>query len=160
MPGTLRTMGFELGPEWAVAGLTGLFLASFLAATVLPLSSEAVLLAMMTGPWDAWELLAAASMGNWLGGLSSYGLGRLGDPQRMGRWIRADPRRVTRWQRRIERTGAWAALLCWAPIIGDPIAIGLGLMRTPFAATALLMLVGKALRYAALLLAWTSLGGA
>jgi len=145
-------MGFELGPEWAAAGLAGLFVASFLAATVLPFSSEAVLLAMTAGPWDPWTLLAVASAGNWLGGMSSYGLGRLGDMQRIARWLRVDQDRVSRMQLRIARYGAWSALLCWAPVIGDPIAIALGLVRAPLASTAVLMLVGKAARYAVLLL--------
>jgi membrane protein YqaA with SNARE-associated domain len=151
-------MGFELGPEWAAAGLAGLFLASFLAATVLPFSSEAVLLAMVAGPWDPWALLAVASTGNWLGGMSSYGLGRLGDLQRISRWLRTDTPRVEQWQERIVRYGAWAALLCWMPIIGDPIAIALGLGRSPVAATAFLMLVGKAARYGVLLLTWGAMG--
>lgn len=145
-------MGFELGPEWAAAGLAGLFLASFLAATVLPFSSEAVLLGMLAGPWGRWELLAVASAGNWLGGMSSYGLGRLGDMQRIARWLRADQERVARWQLRIVQYGAWSALLCWAPVIGDPIAIALGLVRAPLVPTAGLMLLGKTLRYALLLL--------
>lgn len=158
--GTLRAMGFELGPEWAAAGLIGLFLASFLAATVLPFSSEAVLLAMLAGPWSPWELLLIASLGNWLGGMSSYGLGRLGDLTRIARWLRTDPEKARSWPARVQRYGAWAALLCWLPVIGDPIAIGLGLGRAHLGRTAVLMLLGKAARYGALLLTWGALGGA
>ncbi len=144
-------MGFELGPEWAAAGLIGLFLASFLAATVLPFSSEAVLLAMLAGNWSPWELLLSASLGNWLGGMSSYGLGRLGDLTRIARWLRISPEKALSWQSRVHRYGAWAALLCWLPIIGDPIAMGLGLARAHLGRTAVLMFVGKAIRYAAML---------
>lgn len=152
-------MGFELGPEWLGWGLPGLFLASFLAATVLPFSSEALLLAMATGPWPFGELWLAASLGNWLGGMSSYGLGRLGDLERIARVLRTDPSKALAWQRRLERHGAWAALLCWAPVIGDPIAIALGLGRASLWRTAVLMLAGKAARYAVLLGALRVLGG-
>lgn len=141
----------ELGPAWEALGLLGLFLGSFVAATILPFSSEALLLAFCAGPWPSGELLLAASAGNWLGGMSSYALGRLGDLQRIARWLRMGPERARRWQARTARYGPWAALLCWAPVIGDPIAIALGLGRAPVWPTALLMLVGKAARYAAVI---------
>ncbi|MBK8499805.1 MAG: DedA family protein [Flavobacteriales bacterium] len=141
----------ELAPDWADMGLIGLFLACFLAATVLPFSSEAVLLACLAGPWSSCALWLVASAGNWLGGMSSYGLGRMGNPARLARWLRTDPSKAAAWLFRIERYGPWAALLCWLPVIGDPIAIALGLGRARLVPTAALMLLGKALRYAAIL---------
>lgn len=141
----------ELGEWWMELGLLGLFLASFLAATILPFSSEFVLMSMTAGPWGTAELWMVASLGNWLGGMSSYGLGRLGDPDRIARWLRTDPAKAEDWRIRLERHGAWAAWLCWLPIVGDPIAIALGLGRTHLATTALFMLLGKALRYASVL---------
>jgi membrane protein YqaA with SNARE-associated domain len=141
----------ELGPWWTGLGLPGLFLAAFVAATVLPFSSEAVLAAMALGPWSSFALWAAASLGNWLGGMSSYGLGRLGDLERLARWTGADPAKATGMRERVRPYGAWAALLCWLPVVGDPIAIALGLLRVSPWTTALLMFIGKAVRYAAVL---------
>jgi membrane protein YqaA with SNARE-associated domain len=92
-----------------------------------------------------------ASLGNWSGGMSSYGIGRFGDADRIARWLRVDPAKALGWQVRIARYGPWAALLCWLPVVGDPIAIALGLGRSPVLATSVLMFVGKALRYAVLL---------
>jgi membrane protein YqaA with SNARE-associated domain len=132
-------------------GLPGLFLASFLAATVLPFSSEAILAAMAMGPWSTFGLWAVASTGNWLGGMSSYGLGRLGDLQRIARWLRTDPERAQRLQDKVERHGYWAALLTWLPFIGDPLAIALGLGRAPLVPVMVLMFIGKAARYAVVL---------
>lgn len=103
------------------------------------------------GSWPLVELWLVASFGNWLGGLSSYGLGRLGDLERIAKWLRTDPAKADAWRSRIEKYGSWAALLCWAPVIGDPIAIALGLGRARFWPVALLMLIGKAARYAVLL---------
>ncbi|MBK7383450.1 MAG: DedA family protein [Flavobacteriales bacterium] len=132
-------------------GLWGLFLASFLAATILPFSSEAVLAAFTMGSWPLGTLWLVASLGNWLGGMSSYGVGRLGNLERIAKWLRTDPTRALKWQARTERYGAWAALLCWLPVIGDPIAIAMGLGRTRLIPTALLMFIGKAARYGGVL---------
>jgi membrane protein YqaA with SNARE-associated domain len=152
--------GMDLGPWWQDLGLPGLFLAAFVAATILPFSSEAVLAAMALGPWSSFALWAAASLGNWLGGMSSYGLGRLGDLRSLARWTGADPSRALAWQERARPYGAWAALLCWLPVVGDPIAIALGLMRSHLWGTALLMLLGKAARYAVVLAMMRGLWGA
>lgn len=143
----------EFGTGWAEWGPWGLFVASFLAATVLPFSSELVLAACLAGPWRPELLWAVASLGNWLGGMSSYWLGHLGDPDRIARWLRADPEKALSWRRRAERYGPWLALLCWVPVIGDPIAIALGLVRAKLLPTAWWMLVGKAVRYALIVLA-------
>ena len=135
-------------PDLASAGLWGLFLACFLAATILPFSSEAVLAAMALGPWSGFTLLLVASIGNWLGGLSTFGLGWLGKPASIARWLRMDPAKALRWQSSVQRGGAWMALLCWVPVIGDPIALALGIFKARPVQVALLMLVGKAVRYA------------
>lgn len=141
----------EMGEAWLQGGLAGLFLASFLAATILPFSSEAVLAAMAVGPWSAVALWSAASLGNTMGGMTSYGLGRLGDLQRIARWLGTDPVKTVRWQQRLARHGAWGALLTWLPVVGDPIAIALGLGRSPAWAVLVLMFAGKAARYAVVL---------
>ncbi|MEO8066307.1 MAG: VTT domain-containing protein [Flavobacteriales bacterium] len=133
------------------AGLWGLFLATFLAATILPFSSEAVLAAMAFGPWSSFTLLVVASLGNWLGGLSTFGLGWLGNPVSIARWLRMDPAKAVRWQAMIQRRGAWLALLCWVPVIGDPIALALGIYKAHPVRVAALMLIGKAVRYAAVI---------
>lgn len=136
---------------WTAAGLPGLFAAAFLAATIVPFSSDAVLAAMALGPWSSVSLWAVASTGNTLGGLTSYGLGRLGDMERIARWLRTDPAKAVRWRDRIARYGVWSALLTWLPVVGDPIAIALGLGRAPAWPVALLMFIGKAARYAVIL---------
>lgn len=141
----------EAGPWWIEAGLWGLFLATFLAATVVPFGSEAVLVAMALGPWPAATLWIVASTGNTLGGLTSYGLGRLGDLDRIARWLRSDPAGAAYWKDRIARYGVWAALLTWLPFVGDAIAIALGLARARFWPVAVLMFLGKAARYGVVL---------
>lgn len=138
----------ELGGAWAEWGLWGLFLASFLAATILPFSSEAVLGAMALGPWSTPSLFLVATVGNTLGGLTNYVIGRWVPNERLFRRLGIDASKAGRWRGTVNRYGPWSALLTWAPIIGDAIAIALGLFRAPLLATAVLMLLGKAVRYA------------
>lgn len=141
----------EMGPTWAEAGLWGLFLASFLAATILPFTSEALLGIMAVGGWSSLSLLLVASIGNTLGGLTNYGIGRWVPEDKLLRRLRIDTAKADRWRDLVHRYGAWAALLCWLPVIGDPIAIALGLFRAPLLPSAALMFLGKAVRYAVLL---------
>lgn len=136
--------------EWIETGYWGLFLATFLAATILPFSSEAMLAAMLLGPFDPVVCLVVATAGNWLGGMSSYALGWLGDWRRLQRWLRVKEGSILRWKTQVDRYGPFAALLCWVPVIGDPIAIALGVFRVHWLPVALMMLIGKFLRYLAI----------
>lgn len=143
----------ELGPLWEQAGLVGLFLGTFLAATLLPLSSEALLVAMALGPWSTATLLLTATAGNWLGGMSTYAVGRWGAQGWLARRMGLHRPAVRTWGERIRKQGTWLAWLCWAPVVGDLIALALGLFRAHAGWSALWMLAGKLLRYAVLLAA-------
>lgn len=141
----------EIAQGWETWGLPGLFLASFLAATILPFSSEALLGIMALGDWSSASLLLAASIGNTLGGLTNYGLGRWIPEERFFRWFKIPSDRAQRWHGIVARRGAWSALLCWLPVVGDPIAVALGLFRAPLLPTTALMFIGKCARYAVVL---------
>ena len=133
--------------DWLELGYLGLFLATFLAATVLPFSSEAILGGMLYANFDPVTCLIIATVGNTLGGISSFGLGYLGDWKKITKWLRVEPEKTMRWQTLISRYGSFAALLCWLPIVGDVIAIALGVFKARLVPTFLLMALGKGLRY-------------
>jgi membrane protein YqaA with SNARE-associated domain len=117
--------------------LVALFASSFLAATLLPGSSEAVLFAALKlDPRQYWPALAVATLGNTLGGMSSYLIGRI-MPQR-GQ-IKGLP-----W---IRRYGSPALLLAWVPIVGDPLCVAAGQLRVDPWRSALFMAHGKFARY-------------
>ncbi len=137
--------------DWIELGYLGLFLATFLAATIIPFTSEAVVGAMILAGFDPLICLLIASSGNTLGGMSSYGLGWLGDWNKLHRWLRVHKEKVEFWKVRIDRFGAYLALLCWAPFIGDIIAVALGIFRTKPLPVFSYMLIGKAARYAILI---------
>jgi membrane protein YqaA with SNARE-associated domain len=133
--------------DWIELGFIGLFLATFLAATVLPFSSEFVLIALISAGYDPFLCVITATIGNTLGGMSSYILGRIGDYNRISKWLRMDPSGINKWKTKIDRYGHWTALLCWLPIIGDPIAVALGVFRTKWIPVLISMTVGKGTRY-------------
>ncbi|MDG2372023.1 MAG: hypothetical protein P8L83_05370 [Flavobacteriaceae bacterium] len=130
--------------EW---GYIGLFFASFLAATFIPLSSEIVLSILIANNYDLTISLFVASFGNWIGGISSYGLGRLGKWNIIEKYFRLKKEKIHKWKGYIDNWGSSLAFFCWLPIIGDPIAIGLGFFRTNFFLVSVWMFIGKIVRY-------------
>jgi membrane protein YqaA with SNARE-associated domain len=142
--------------EWIELGYWGLFLAAFLAATVLPFSSDVLLGLMLSGDWDPLLLFIAATTGNFLGGLLTYWMGYLGKWEWIEKWFGVKRSKVEKQMGRLQRWGKWAALLTWVPFIGDVLAIALGFVRAPFWTTALLMLIGKGGRFALIIWIVTS----
>lgn len=129
---------FTFSPEW---GLAGLFLGSFLAATVLPGGSEAALAALVFAyPSQALPALMIATLGNTLGGMTSWWMGR-------GFTARELPARL-HW---VQRFGAGVLILSWVPLIGDALCLAAGWLRLAPWPCAMWMALGKAARYAAVI---------
>ena len=130
--------------EW---GYIGLFIASFLGATIIPFSSELVFSLLIIKGYDFNLSLLVATTGNWLGGLSSYFLGRLGKWSTLEKYFRLKKEKIVKFKTNIDKWGSLLAFFCWLPIIGDQIAVGLGFFRTNFLLVALWMFIGKLIRY-------------
>lgn len=124
--------------------LAALFLASFLAATILPGGSEIALLALVHSRPDLlWPAIAVATVGNTLGSMSTYWIGRL------------LPNKVrTIDVVRLHRYGYWALLFAWLPIVGDALALGAGWLRLSPWWSLLAFAIGKFLRYLMVAGAW------
>ena len=135
--------------QWIDWGYFGLFVASFLAATVIPLSSEA-LFGVMLFHFDPWICLVVATAGNSLGGWLNYGLGYLGNPEWLAR-IRVKPAQIHRWKDRVNSYGVWLALFSWLPFVGDIMAVALGFFRVDWKGSFLFIFAGKFLRYLVIL---------
>ncbi|MFT6746645.1 MAG: membrane protein YqaA with SNARE-associated domain [Glaciecola sp.] len=129
-----------------------LFLSSFLAATVIPFSSEAHLFYLITKNYNPYYLLIVASVGNTLGGISSYYLGYLCKWSWLKKYFGVKKDKVLNYQTKIDKYGVWIALLCWLPVVGDVIAVALGVFKLNWKKVLVLMFVGKAIRYSILLL--------
>jgi len=128
-------------------GLFGLFSASFLAATILPFSSEAILLFFLANDVDPLLCLLIASSGNILGGITNLGVGRLGNPLWINR-LGVKDSTIMKRKRWVDVYGSYLAFFSWIPFIGDPLLVVLGYFRTPFWYSVSWMILGKVLRYA------------
>lgn len=135
-----------------------LFLSALVAATILPMQSEAVLAALLVaGAHPASLLLIVATTGNVLGSLINWYLGRYLLHFKDRRWFPASDARLERAQIWYRRYGRWSLLGSWLPIVGDPLTVAAGLMREPLAPFLVLVTIAKGTRYlvlAALTLAW------
>jgi membrane protein YqaA with SNARE-associated domain len=132
---------------WIDLGYWGLFLASFLAATIIPFSSEFILSGILAAGGDPVLSLATATLGNWLGGLTSYWIGWLGKFEWIEKYLSIPKEKLEKWHRKMKGKEGWIGLFCWLPGIGDIIAVVLGLLKSNFWLAATGMLAGKALRY-------------
>ena len=128
-------------------GLLGLFIASFLSATILPMNSEIVLTILLVNNYPLHTSLVIATLGNWLGGMTNYGLGYLGKLKLLERFLVVKRKKIEKIKIKIDRLGSFLAFFCWMPIIGDLFAVGLGFFKISFLRVSIWMLVGKAIRY-------------
>ena len=128
-------------------GFLGLFLASFLGATIIPLSSEIVLSVLLAKGYDFNLSIIIATIGNWLGGLSCYYIGWLGKWNLIEKHLKIKVSTLERLKPKVDRWGAPLAFFCWIPVIGDPLAVGLGFFKTNPISVALWILIGKGIRY-------------
>ena len=128
-------------------GLLGLFIASFLAATILPMNSEIVLSVLLVNDYSLSASLFVATLGNWLGGMTNYGLGYLGKWELLDRFWGFKREKIKQMKIKIDQFGSFLAFFCWMPVIGDLFAVGLGFFKIPFLRVSFWMLVGKAVRY-------------
>ncbi len=131
-------------------GLTALFALSFLAATLVPIGSEWLLVTLILQGTDPGTAVVVATAGNTLGACTTYAIGIFGGPFLMEKVLRITDKDRQRAQGIYQRFGIWSLLLSWVPIVGDPLCLLGGLFRIPALPFVLLVLLGKLGRYAAL----------
>lgn len=137
-----------------LAAYAGLFAASFLAATVFPFQSELVLVGLLLSgdyPWPV--LLAVATVGNVLGAVVNWALGRFFICFKDRRWFPVKPETYAKVERWYGRYGVWSLLLAWLPVLGDPLTVVAGALRANLTLFLVLVTVGKLGRYAVLVAA-------
>jgi membrane protein YqaA with SNARE-associated domain len=129
----------------AYAGLFGI---AFLAATVLPAQSELGLAGLiLSGDYSVPILIGVASVGNTLGAVVNWGLGRGIDKYHDRKWFPVSPRQLEKATRWYHKYGRWSLLLSWVPIIGDPLTLAAGVLREPLTTFLALVVVAKTARY-------------
>ncbi len=133
--------------SFADLGYLGLFAASFLAATILPLSSEVVLSVLLVNGLLPIALVAVATVGNVLGSLTNYGLGYWAGPKVANKWLKISEEEFIRAEQRFKKYGLISLCFAWVPVVGDPITVVAGVLRIRLLWFVLLVTAGKLLRY-------------
>lgn len=134
-------------------GYPGLFLSALLAGSIVPFSSELVMIALVKVGLSPAICILLATLGNTIGGMTCYYMGHLGKTDWIEKYFKVKKEKIERMQRFLQGKGALMAFFAFLPFVGEAIAIALGFMRSNIWLTASSMFVGKLLRYAAMLLA-------
>jgi membrane protein YqaA with SNARE-associated domain len=131
-----------------------LFLSALISSTLLPGSSEALLLYKLRAGGDPQALVWTATLGNVLGSLITYGMGRMGNEAVHRKWLRMSEKDVARAEHWFGRYGQPSLLFAWLPVVGDPLCLVAGLLRSPLTWFLVLVAIGKLGRYAFIAWAW------
>ena len=125
-----------------------LFVISFLAATILPFSSELTLAGIMAASsYDNLLLLIVASLGNILGSVVNWILGFYSRNLSKKNWFLFKDEQIKKSSKWFNKFGKWSLLLAWVPIVGDPLTLAAGLLRVKFVEFLILVTIGKVSRY-------------
>jgi membrane protein YqaA with SNARE-associated domain len=133
----------------------GLFLASFLAATILPFSSEVILGYLLTHDFNVFVTVFAATSGNILGAVVNYGFGFWGSNILLKKVLRVSDLEIVKAEKRFKKYGTLSLLFAWVPFIGDPLTVAAGILKIKFVLFLFLVGLGKFLRY--VFIAWAVL---
>jgi membrane protein YqaA with SNARE-associated domain len=134
---------------------------ALLAATLFPAQSELLLGAMvLSGRYDPAWLLLVATAGNVLGSTVNWAIGRFLESRRGARWFPVSEAALDQAERHYARWGTWTLLLSWLPVVGDPLTLVAGMMRTPFGRFLLLVTLAKLGRYLVVIGAASQAAGA
>ena len=135
-------------------GDVGMFIAAFLAGTVFPFASEAVLLGLLAAGADGVSLLLWGTAGNVLGGLFNYWIGSLGKEEWIERYAKVKPEKLHSGLEKVRRWGSLAGFLGWVPVLGSVLTVSLGFLRCNLPLSLLFLAIGKFLRYAVIVVAY------
>lgn len=128
-----------------------MFIASFIAGSVFPFSSEAVMTGLQLAGVSLVPLFFSATTGNVLGSMFNYWIGSLGDPEKIQKYTKVKPEKLEQVNRFMRKYGAWLGFFTFIPILGSVISVSLGFLRANLWLSLLSITLGKSLRYAFLI---------
>ena len=134
-------------------GYAGLFISALLAGSIVPFSSELVMIALVKVGLSPAICVLAATLGNTAGGMTCYYMGRLGKTDWIEKYFKIKKKKIDKMHRFLQGKGALMAFFAFLPFVGEAIAIALGFMRSNVTLTVFSMFVGKLIRYIVMLLA-------
>ena len=128
-------------------GYWGMLLAAFLAGSFFPFSSEAVMIGLMATSLDPWVLMVYGTIGNVLGSIVNYCVGRMGKMEWIEKYLHVSEESLAKAHRFLAGHGAWMGFFAFLPVLGSAITIALGLMRSNIVITFVAITLGKIFRY-------------
>ena len=128
-------------------GFGGLFLGTFLSATIVPFLSDLILIGFYEAGYPIIPSLIVATIGNLLGGSTNYFIGLGAGKATLLKKHKLSEKRLGKWKRRMDKWGLYLGLIAWVPIIGEPMTIALGFFRIRFWPLFCMMLIGIFTRY-------------
>lgn len=128
-------------------GYWGMLLAAFLAGSFFPFSSEAVMVALMATGLDSWQLMVYGTVGNVLGSVVNYFVGRMGKMEWIEKYLHVKKEDLEKAHRFMAGRGSWMGFFAFLPVLGSAITIALGLMRSNIVITFVAITLGKIFRY-------------
>lgn len=131
-----------------MAALITLFISGFTSATLLPGTSEALLLVLLSGGGNPVVLVVVATCGNVLGSIVNWLVGRYVNSLKHHRWFPVSEVRLQQAENWFNRYGMWVLLMSWVPVVGDPLTVAAGALRVRFWSFVLFVSIGKLSRYA------------
>ena len=133
---------------FADLGYIGLFISCFLAATfVIPFSPEVILGILILKGFNLQLTIIIATIGNWMGGMTSYFIGRIGDWKKIEKYFKIKNDKVNGFKKRIDKWGSVLAFFTWFPLGGDILALSLGVFKVDVYKVSIWMLIGKFFRF-------------
>ena len=132
-------------------GYWGMLIAAFLAGSIFPFSSEAVMLGLMATGLDPWTLMIYGTVGNVLGSILNYSIGRMGKMEWIEKYLHVKKADLDKAHRFLAGRGSWMGFFAFLPILGSAITIALGLMRSNVVITFIAITLGKIFRYIVLI---------
>lgn len=129
------------------SGYFGLFIVSFLAATLLPLGSEIFVATMTVSEYNAWFVFIVATIGNTMGSITNYYIGKLGSNFILSRYIKVDSKKQQKSEQIYQKWGSPILFFAWIPIIGDPLTVVAGIFKLNLYLFIFWVVLGKGFRY-------------
>lgn len=133
-------------------GYWGMTIAAFLAGSVFPFSSEAVMVSLQLAGLEPWPLFLSATIGNVAGSMFNYWIGTFGRMEWIEKYLHIKSEKVEKTRLWLDGRGAWVGSLCFLPILGSILSVTLGYMRANPYITTIAIFVGKSVRYALLII--------
>lgn len=128
-------------------GFLGLFIGTFLSATILPFPSDIIVIGIYEAGYSITPCLIVATVGNLLGGLTNYYIGYKGHTEKLIKKFKLDENKLALWEVRLSKWGIYLGLISWVPLIGEPMLAALGFFRVRLIPLIVMMFIGKFIRY-------------